>query len=346
MPANVDGMVREGVSAYRAGRKDEARAFLLKAVELDERNEQAWLWLSAVVESVDEQRICLENVLAINPNNERALQGIRILNQKGSPPAPSKADDVLASVSFTPVPPPAPPPAPPKPAPSSPPPAASPFSAGGAADDLPDIQWDEAPTATSSASSTRRVNEPSAVEYDDWVNSLNLGGGNTLLQELGADFEMPSAMDDMAKLISAPSVLDDDDEDLFGGMDALPAGDPFGGPFSAAETNLPPEIAPRPAAPKPQPVRAAVPPKSDALLDKVEEEEADEFISDFDDYDRATLDATDPSEMFRYIPTEITATRLPGTRERYPVLVVLALLVGVVLNVGAAALLVSRLTGG
>jgi len=29
MPANVDGMVREGISAYRAGRKDEARALLL-----------------------------------------------------------------------------------------------------------------------------------------------------------------------------------------------------------------------------------------------------------------------------------------------------------------------------
>jgi hypothetical protein len=34
MPANVDGMVREGISAYRAGRKDEARALLLRAVEI------------------------------------------------------------------------------------------------------------------------------------------------------------------------------------------------------------------------------------------------------------------------------------------------------------------------
>ncbi len=347
MPANVDGMVREGISAYRAGRKDEARAFLLKAVELDEHNEQAWLWLSAVVESVDEQRICLENVLAINPNNERALQGLQILSQKSGPPAPSKADDVLASVSFTPAPPPPPAP-PPAPAPSSLRPAASPFSAAGEADEVPDIQWDEAPTATSSASSTRRVNEPSSGEYDDWVNSLNLGGGNTLLEDLGADFEAPSVMDEMAKFISTPSAFDDDeDEDLFGGLDVgTPVGDPFSGPFSAAETSVPPASAPRAAAPRTPPARAATPPKVDTLLDAVEEEEADEFISDFDDYDRATLDAPEPSELFRYIPAEITATRLPGTRERYPALVVLGLLAALALNFGAAALLVMRLTGG
>ncbi len=103
MPANVDGMVREGINAYRAGKKEEARAFLLKAVEIDERNEQAWLWLSAVVDSVDEQQICLENVLAINPNNERALQGVKLLKQKAASATPSApAEDVLASVSFAP----------------------------------------------------------------------------------------------------------------------------------------------------------------------------------------------------------------------------------------------------
>src|SRR6185369_15363450 len=100
MPANVDGMVREGISAYRAGRKDEARALLLRAVEIDQFNEQAWLWLSAVVESVDEQRTCLENVLTINPGNDRAKQGMQMLTQKSAPPttksAATQADDVLA----------------------------------------------------------------------------------------------------------------------------------------------------------------------------------------------------------------------------------------------------------
>src|SRR6185295_16929048 len=107
MPANVDGMVREGISAYRAGRKDEARALLMRAVEIDQYNEQAWLWLSAVVESVDEQRTCLENVITINPNNERAKQGLSVLEQKtgtSSKSTSSQADDLLANASFTPAP--------------------------------------------------------------------------------------------------------------------------------------------------------------------------------------------------------------------------------------------------
>lgn len=41
MSANVDAMVREGVNAYKSGRKDEARSLLLKASELDPYNEQA-----------------------------------------------------------------------------------------------------------------------------------------------------------------------------------------------------------------------------------------------------------------------------------------------------------------
>ena len=50
MSANVDAMVNEGVNAFKAGRKEEARALLLKATELDQYNEQAWLWLSGLME--------------------------------------------------------------------------------------------------------------------------------------------------------------------------------------------------------------------------------------------------------------------------------------------------------
>jgi Tfp pilus assembly protein PilF len=45
MAPNIDAMIQQGVKAYRAGNKQEAKAFLIKAVELDQYNEQAWLWL-------------------------------------------------------------------------------------------------------------------------------------------------------------------------------------------------------------------------------------------------------------------------------------------------------------
>ena len=79
MPANVDAMVRAGAEAYKAGKKAEARTLLERAIELDGYNESAWLWLSAVVDSKEEQQTCLENVLTINPNNERARQGLKSL---------------------------------------------------------------------------------------------------------------------------------------------------------------------------------------------------------------------------------------------------------------------------
>jgi len=79
MTANVDGMIRAGVEAYKKGNKDEARTLLERAIEIDDHNEMAWLWLSAVVSNKDEQRTCLENVLVINPSNERARQGLQSL---------------------------------------------------------------------------------------------------------------------------------------------------------------------------------------------------------------------------------------------------------------------------
>jgi hypothetical protein len=330
MPANVDGMVREGVSAYRAGRKEEARALLLRAVEIDQYNEQAWLWLSAVVESVDEQRTCLENVLTINPGNERAKQGLHMLSQKGTPAPSSKAataqaDDVLASTSFTDA------------------PKTNPFAVD--ADELPSsIEWDAPPTASSSASSTRKVNEPSSAEYDDWVTNLNLGGSGSQSDasiEAATQFASKSFTDDEDDLFSFDTPVGEDD-DLFAS-----------GPFSAPETPLP-----KSAPPPPPPLRDTAPPSSpsspsssrasagpklsDALLDDIENDTLDAAF--LDEFDNAPMEKLDSSEFFQYLPKEVKATRLPGTRERYPIVLILGLIVVALLNIGAVYMFVTNLT--
>ncbi|MEO8607950.1 MAG: hypothetical protein ABI690_08720 [Chloroflexota bacterium] len=364
MPANVDGMVREGISAYRAGRKDEARALLLRAVEIDQYNEQAWLWLSAVVESVEEQQTCLENVLTINPNNDRAKQGLTMLTQKAAAPPPTaksaatQADDVLAGSSFTPttIPSPdmfgvdydeadelppslewnAPPPAAPPP---PPPPAVAP------------------PTATSSASSTHHVDEPSAAEYDDWVNNLKLGSNSAeeVFQAGPLDEAqefMSTSFDDedddlpQSDLFSAEPTgglfTDEDEDDLFSSSS---------GPFGSTDTALPITETPPPVTKSPKsafaskPSGVLAPKKSPSAVFDDADDDDDDFGSNFDpDYDQAELDKLDAAEFFQYIPRDIHATRLPGTRERYPALVILGLLGVIVLNLGAVALLVMNLT--
>jgi len=86
----VAELLQAGIAAAKAGRAQEARQALLQVTELDERNEQAWLWLSGVVESLKYRRACLENVLAINPDNGYAQEGLRWLDQQSSTPATSQ----------------------------------------------------------------------------------------------------------------------------------------------------------------------------------------------------------------------------------------------------------------
>lgn len=69
---DVNELLREGIEAARGGDKTAARALFEQVVELDENNERGWYWLASVVETDEERRVCLGNVLVINPNNEKA----------------------------------------------------------------------------------------------------------------------------------------------------------------------------------------------------------------------------------------------------------------------------------
>lgn len=90
-----DDLLQQGIAAARAGRRDEARTLLMQLVEVDERNEQAWLWLAGVITDPHDMRICLDNVLDLNPDNVQAQQGLAWINERyGAPPAPQ--DDGLA----------------------------------------------------------------------------------------------------------------------------------------------------------------------------------------------------------------------------------------------------------
>ncbi len=77
-------LAKQGIAACKAGQVQDAQRFLLQALELDQDNETAWLWLSAVVDSLSERRRCLENVLRISPHNTHARAGLAWLDQRSS----------------------------------------------------------------------------------------------------------------------------------------------------------------------------------------------------------------------------------------------------------------------
>src|SRR5512134_1948097 len=66
----------KGVAAAKAGKRAEARELLLRVVDADENNVQAWLWLSGVVTTLEDREVCLQNVLALDPINEAAQRGL------------------------------------------------------------------------------------------------------------------------------------------------------------------------------------------------------------------------------------------------------------------------------
>lgn len=77
--ATADDFLQQGIAAVQAGQIADGRRYLAQAIKLDPQNEQAWIWMSGVVDT-DEQRIqCLQQALAINPLNEIAIKGLRAL---------------------------------------------------------------------------------------------------------------------------------------------------------------------------------------------------------------------------------------------------------------------------
>lgn len=74
----IDALLEQGIKAAKARNHATARTLLEQVVEMDQHNEKAWFWLAAITDDMDEKRICLNNVLVINPNNQRAQ---KMLNQ-------------------------------------------------------------------------------------------------------------------------------------------------------------------------------------------------------------------------------------------------------------------------
>jgi len=94
-------LLKQGIAALNAGRKEEARRLLMQFVQQDERNEMGWLWLSGAVDADEDRRVCLENVLAINPNNAVARRGLESLIAKKGVRSLSTASPSRPSVEPT-----------------------------------------------------------------------------------------------------------------------------------------------------------------------------------------------------------------------------------------------------
>jgi hypothetical protein len=165
-PPPIDQLFKEGVEAIRAGDKAAGRAKMMRIVQQDEMNEQAWLWLSSVVETDEERIIALENALTVNPDNDGARRMLEKLE--------ARSESALG------VPPPA-----------SPPPLQTPTLAAGhqSSPSIPDPPESAAPAGDGGSSLSRpsTASQVAAGQDESWRTSLATpssdGGGAALVAE-------------------------------------------------------------------------------------------------------------------------------------------------------------------
>ncbi|MAS32930.1 MAG: hypothetical protein CL610_02910 [Anaerolineaceae bacterium] len=69
--ARVDKLLR-AIELVKHDRREEARTLLRELINEDSDFEDAWLWLSVSVDSLDQSSVCLDNVLRVNPQNAEA----------------------------------------------------------------------------------------------------------------------------------------------------------------------------------------------------------------------------------------------------------------------------------
>jgi tetratricopeptide (TPR) repeat protein len=69
-----DTLLQQAMSAVRAGHEMTARDIFLEVLEVNPRNETAWIWLTGLLDDPDDCIYACEQVLEINPNNDGVNQ--------------------------------------------------------------------------------------------------------------------------------------------------------------------------------------------------------------------------------------------------------------------------------
>lgn len=86
-------LLREGIAAAKSGERERARDLLVRAVARDETNAAGWLWLSGLLEDLEDRRTCLKKVLALDPGNTHARKGLAWIEGQLEAREPSQPPD-------------------------------------------------------------------------------------------------------------------------------------------------------------------------------------------------------------------------------------------------------------
>ena len=71
----------DAIELIESDRRDKACDVLRQLIREDADFEDAWLWMSVAVDSLDQSTLCLDNVLRINPSNLHAAGALYRLRE-------------------------------------------------------------------------------------------------------------------------------------------------------------------------------------------------------------------------------------------------------------------------
>jgi len=71
----------DAIEFIKSNEIEQARLLLKSIIREDSDSEDAWLWMSVVVDNLDQSIVCLDNVLRINPNNWQAAGALHRLRE-------------------------------------------------------------------------------------------------------------------------------------------------------------------------------------------------------------------------------------------------------------------------
>ena len=85
MTFNPQSEMTKAIELAKSGRKNEAAQLLSQVLKLEPENEPAWLWLASCLQPNQQKLYCLNQALAINPENtttQKAIQKIKESEKK------------------------------------------------------------------------------------------------------------------------------------------------------------------------------------------------------------------------------------------------------------------------
>ena len=89
----MDDLLQQGIIAHKAGKRDEARKIFITILKNNQDNERAWGGMYEVSGNDKERVYCLEQILRINPNHEKAKQMLDTLAGQNLPFEPAQKNN-------------------------------------------------------------------------------------------------------------------------------------------------------------------------------------------------------------------------------------------------------------